>query len=179
MGERARVTQHDLKEGDLVQIGASHILRFVFQDQLDEAALRTLVDNAIRDSLTGVFNRSYFLDQLRKDVSSAIRHQQHLSLAMMGLDLFKQINDEKGHAMGDLVLRHCSRAVGTLIRSEDTFGRIGGEEFASRRVGRLAQESTKRFAAAEPVGFRRSPPAMEGRCGQRVLLERRRRADPR
>ncbi len=126
----ARVQQQDLKEGDLVQIGASHILRFVFQDQLDEAAHRTLVDNAIRDSLTGAYNRGYFLDQLRKDTSSAIRHKQHLSLAMMDLDLFKQINDTHGHAMGDLVLRHFSRAVGTLIRSEDTFGRIGGEEFA-------------------------------------------------
>ena len=126
----SRITQADLKEGDLVQIGASHILRFVFQDQLDEAAHRMLVDNAIRDSLTGAYNRGYFLDQLRKDVSSAIRHKQHLSLAMMDLDLFKQINDKFGHAMGDLVLRHFSRAVGTLIRSEDTFGRIGGEEFA-------------------------------------------------
>jgi diguanylate cyclase (GGDEF)-like protein len=125
-----RVITQSLKEGDLVQIGASHILRFVFQDQLDEAAHRTLVDNAIRDSLTGAYNRGYFLDQLRKDVSSAIRHKQHLSLAMMDLDLFKQINDTHGHAMGDLVLRHFSRAVGTLIRSEDTFGRIGGEEFA-------------------------------------------------
>lgn len=126
----ARITQQELKEGDLIQIGATHILRFVFQDQLDEAAHRTLVDNAIRDSLTGAYNRGYFLDQLRKDVSSAIRHKEHLSLAMMDLDLFKQINDKNGHAMGDLVLRHFSRAVGTLIRSEDTFGRIGGEEFA-------------------------------------------------
>ena len=125
-----RVKQIDLKEGDLVQIGATHILRFVFQDQLDEAAHRTLVDNAIRDSLTGAYNRGYFLDQLRKDVSSAIRHKQNLSLAMMDLDRFKQINDQNGHAMGDLVLRHFSRAVATLIRSEDTFGRIGGEEFA-------------------------------------------------
>jgi two-component system, cell cycle response regulator len=126
----ARVTQQELKEGDLVQIGTTHILRLVFQDQLDEAAHRTLVDKAIRDSLTGAYNRGYFLDQLRKDVSSAIRHKQHLSVAMMDLDLFKQINDTHGHAMGDLVLRHFARAVNTLIRSEDTFGRVGGEEFA-------------------------------------------------
>ncbi|MFO0599352.1 MAG: GGDEF domain-containing protein [Myxococcaceae bacterium] len=125
-----RVTTHQLKEGDLVQIGASHILRFVYQDRLDENAHRTLVDNAIRDSLTGAYNRGYFLDQLRKDVSSAIRHKQHLSLAMIDLDHFKQINDLHGHAMGDLVLRHFSRTAITLIRSEDTFGRIGGEEFA-------------------------------------------------
>ena len=151
----SRITQADLKEGDLVQIGASHILRFVFQDQLDEAAHRMLVDNAIRDSLTGAYNRGYFLDQLRKDVSSAIRHKQHLSLAMMDLDLFKQINDKFGHAMGDLVLRHFSRAVGTLIRSEDTFGRIGGEEFAlilrqcpdheARRVTERIRESVEQL----------------------------------
>ena len=126
----ARITQQPLKEGDLVQIGASHILRFVYQDALDEAAHRALVDNAIRDSLTGAYNRGYFLDQLRKDVSSAIRHKHELSLAMLDLDHFKQINDAHGHAMGDLALRHFARAVGTLIRSEDTFGRVGGEEFA-------------------------------------------------
>ena len=125
-----RITQATLKESDLIQIGASYILRFVYQDQLDEAAHRTLVDNATRDSLTGAYNRGSFLDQLRKDVSSAIRHRQHLSVAALDLDHFKQINDRYGHATGDQVLRHFARTVSTLIRSEDTFGRIGGEEFA-------------------------------------------------
>ncbi len=125
-----RITQARLNESDLIQIGASYILRFVYQDQLDEAAHRTLVDNATRDSLTGAYNRGSFLDQLRKDVSSAIRHRQYLSVAALDLDHFKQINDRYGHATGDLVLRHFARTVSTLIRSEDTFGRIGGEEFA-------------------------------------------------
>ncbi len=149
------VSRQPLKEGDLLQIGASHILRFVYQDQLDAAAHRTLVDNAIRDSLTGAYNRGYFLDQLRKDVSSAVRHKHHLSLAMMDLDLFKQINDKYGHAMGDLALRHFSRSVGALIRREDTFGRIGGEEFAlilrqcpdveAKRVTERIRRSVERF----------------------------------
>lgn len=125
-----RVERQALTAGDLVQVGAHHILRFLWQDQLDEAAHRTLLDNAIRDGLTGASNRSYFLDQLRKEVSAAMRHAQPLSLAMLDLDHFKSINDEHGHAAGDLVLRHFARTVHTLIRSEDTFGRIGGEEFA-------------------------------------------------
>lgn len=125
-----RITHATLKESDLIQIGASYILRFVYQDQLDEAAHRTLVDNATRDSLTGAYNRGSFLDLLRKDVSSAIRHRHHLSVAALDLDHFKLINDKYGHSTGDQVLRHFARTVSTLIRSEDTFGRIGGEEFA-------------------------------------------------
>lgn len=125
-----RVEKRDLNAGDLVQVGAHHILRFTWQDQLDEAAHRTLLDNAIRDGLTGASNRTYFLDQLRKEVSASLRHDHALSLALLDLDHFKTINDTHGHAAGDLVLRHFARTVNTLIRSEDTFGRIGGEEFA-------------------------------------------------
>jgi diguanylate cyclase (GGDEF)-like protein len=125
-----RVERRALVAGDLLQVGAHHILRFTWQDQLDEAAHRTLMDNAIRDGLTGASNRTYFLDQLRKEVSASIRHGHALSLALLDLDHFKAINDQHGHAAGDLVLRHFARTVNTLIRSEDTFGRIGGEEFA-------------------------------------------------
>lgn len=125
-----RVQTKALVAGDLIQIGAQHIMRFVYQDQLDEQAHRTLVDNAIRDALTGTYNRAYFTDQLRKEVSSAVRHRHDLSLAVLDLDRFKQINDTFGTGAGDLVLRHFARAVNTMIRSEDTFGRIGGEEFA-------------------------------------------------
>ncbi len=134
-----RVERRVLKAGDLVQVGAHHILRFTWQDQLDEAAHRTLLDNAIRDGLTGASNRAYFLDQLRKEVAGATRHDHALSLALLDLDHFKAINDTHGHAAGDLVLRHFARTVGSLIRNEDTFGRIGGEEFAVilRQCGQL------------------------------------------
>ncbi|MEW5741858.1 MAG: GGDEF domain-containing protein [Myxococcota bacterium] len=125
-----RIERRALSAGDLLQVGAQHLLRFTWQDQLDEAAHRTLLDNAIRDGLTGACNRTYFLDQLRKEVSAAMRHAQPLSLALLDLDHFKRINDTHGHAAGDLVLRHFARTVNTLIRNEDTFGRIGGEEFA-------------------------------------------------
>ncbi|MCC6336789.1 MAG: GGDEF domain-containing protein [Myxococcales bacterium] len=125
-----KVDRRALSAGDLVQVGAHHLLRFTWQDQLDEAAHRTLMDNAIRDGLTGACNRTYFLDQLRKEVSAAMRHGDALSLALLDLDLFKVINDTHGHAAGDLVLRHFARTVNTLIRSEDTFGRIGGEDFS-------------------------------------------------
>ena len=67
-----RITQATLRESDLIQIGASYILRFVYQDQLDEAAHRTLVDNATRDSLTGAYNRGSFLDQLRDRKSTRL-----------------------------------------------------------------------------------------------------------
>lgn len=125
-----RISRKQLAIGDLVQVGATHILRFTWQDALDEAAHRALLENAIRDGLTGAYNRSYFLDQLRKEVSSSMRHRNFLSLAVLDLDHFKDINDTYGHAAGDLVLRHFSRAVTALIRNEDTFGRIGGDEFA-------------------------------------------------
>jgi two-component system cell cycle response regulator len=84
---------------------------------------------AVTDQLTGLYNRTYLAETAQKYVSSAIRHRESLSLLMLDLDKFKDINDTHGHAAGDRVLA----AIGTLLmsrcREEDVVARFGGEEF--------------------------------------------------
>ena len=124
-----RVTRYSLKEGDKIQIGASSVLKFTYHDEVDEDFQRTLYESALRDRLTGIFNRGYFNNRLESDVAFALRHGKPLSLVMFDVDRFKQINDDHGHPAGDAILRKvCERVSGTT-RSEDIFARYGGEEF--------------------------------------------------
>ena len=81
------------------------------------------------DALTGLLNRRAILSQLGGTMSGARRHGHPLSVAMVDLDNFKQINDTHGHAAGDEVLIAAVRAMRTHLRAEDALGRLGGEEF--------------------------------------------------
>jgi diguanylate cyclase (GGDEF)-like protein len=82
------------------------------------------------DSLTGVANRRHFVERVQIEIQRARRETAPLSLLMIDLDHFKQINDTWGHAAGDDVLRHFSRIAVAPLRATDLIARIGGEEFA-------------------------------------------------
>ncbi len=86
---------------------------------------------ANRDPLTGALNRRAFALEVRKEIGRARRHSQSLSLLMMDLDHFKQINDQLGHACGDAVLCSFVASAERILRSEDLFFRFGGEEFVA------------------------------------------------
>ena len=124
-----RVDKYPLQEGDKIQIGASSVLKFTYHDDLDEDFQRSLYESALRDRLTGVFNRGYFNNRLESDVAFALRHGKPLSLVMFDIDHFKKINDTYGHLVGDAVLAQLSQRVLGTTRSEDIFARYGGEEF--------------------------------------------------
>ncbi len=124
-----RVDRYPLKEGDKIQIGASSVLKFTYHDDIDEDFQRTLYESALRDRLTGVFNRGYFNNRLESDVAFALRHGKPLSLVIFDIDYFKQINDDYGHPAGDVILRDLADRVQGTTRSEDIFARYGGEEF--------------------------------------------------
>ena len=81
------------------------------------------------DSLTGIANRRALFEALEKEYSRAQRYGHPLSVLMLDLDHFKQINDHYGHATGDAVLREFVRIVMPEIRGGDYFARMGGEEF--------------------------------------------------
>ena len=83
------------------------------------------------DSLTNTFNRRSFLTLLEKAVSASSRQQTALSVLLIDLDHFKQINDTYGHGTGDDVLCHFVSVASSCLRTEDVLGRIGGEEFAA------------------------------------------------
>jgi diguanylate cyclase (GGDEF)-like protein/putative nucleotidyltransferase with HDIG domain len=91
---------------------------------------REKLEQAIRDPLTGLYNRRYFFEALEKEVQRSERYGSDASLALFDVDDFKRINDTCGHAAGDEVLREIGRIVEGLIRPTDSFARIGGEEFA-------------------------------------------------
>jgi len=88
-----------------------------------------LEERAIRDSLTGLYNHNYLLEQLGREVSIAKRYNTPLSAFLLDLDFFKDVNDSCGHPFGDFVLKEFSRRVQDNLREADIFGRYGGEEF--------------------------------------------------
>ncbi len=90
------------------------------------ARLATL---AARDALTGLLNHRAVLDECAREFSRTRRYQTAMSLAMLDIDFFKRINDERGHLAGDAVLRHLARLLGRGSRKQDVSGRYGGEEF--------------------------------------------------
>ncbi len=85
---------------------------------------------AIRDELTGLFNRRGFKEYGSLAFSHARRNGTALSVIMTDIDRFKYINDKYGHAAGDAALEHFSKLLGETRRSEDVLARVGGEEFA-------------------------------------------------
>lgn len=98
------------------------------QDQLI-AARESLRIQATHDTLTGIWNRGGIIDILHKEVERARRSSTPLSVVMADLDHFKQINDTRGHAVGDAVLRVTARRLSPCLRPYDSLGRYGGEEF--------------------------------------------------
>lgn len=83
------------------------------------------------DALTGVKNRRYFNEKLVEEVGRSSRYQQPLSLLMVDVDHFKQVNDTHGHLAGDLCLRQVAKILKTTVRRPaDAVARYGGEEFA-------------------------------------------------
>ena len=126
----ARVDKHILEDGDKILVGSSTVLKFTYHDSLDELFQRQMYESALRDDLTKTFNKKYFTDRLESEYAFAMRTRAPLSLIAFDLDHFKEVNDTYGHPAGDLALIEVSHVVASLIRAEDVFARVGGEEFA-------------------------------------------------
>lgn len=82
------------------------------------------------DSLTGLWNRKAFDEQLAIQTAIARRYELPLSVVLLDIDHFKQINDTHGHAVGDAVLQELARRLRKSVRDADLIARYGGEEFA-------------------------------------------------
>ncbi|MES2365766.1 MAG: EAL domain-containing protein [Pseudomonadota bacterium] len=103
----------------------------IFEDVTRERqTAEQLIYLAERDSLTGLYNRRRFEDELWRMVGDITRHGNSGSLLFFDLDEFKYINDTFGHRAGDSMLIRVAGAVGALIRSNEIFCRLGGDEFA-------------------------------------------------
>ncbi len=86
-------------------------------------------EQATKDSLTLIWNRSSILDILDREISRGNREKRALGVVLADLDHFKSVNDTYGHFAGDAVLREFSRRMLGSIRAYDAIGRYGGEEF--------------------------------------------------
>jgi two-component system cell cycle response regulator len=84
---------------------------------------------ATHDPLTGTWNRGEILEMLRRELERAVRSHSPTGLLMLDIDHFKRINDTHGHLTGDEVLKEVTRRIAKAVRSYDSLGRYGGEEF--------------------------------------------------
>jgi diguanylate cyclase (GGDEF)-like protein len=91
---------------------------------------QTLLENATHDALTDLPNRREFEHQLRRELERCSRYGEIFSLAIIDLDRFKELNDTRGHAAGDAVLRQAAATIEDVCRASDVAARIGGDEFA-------------------------------------------------
>ncbi|MBU4192414.1 MAG: GGDEF domain-containing protein, partial [Proteobacteria bacterium] len=82
------------------------------------------------DSMTGMWNRGYFMELAGRELNRARRSGGELSLIMLDVDHFKAINDTHGHDVGDVALMELARVIGESVREVDVAARLGGEEFA-------------------------------------------------
>jgi diguanylate cyclase (GGDEF)-like protein len=89
----------------------------------------SLRHQAVRDPLTGLFNRRYLEESLAREIARCQRREQPLAVLMLDVDHFKAFNDRHGHAMGDAALAAFARMLKTRCRPEDIACRYGGEEF--------------------------------------------------
>lgn len=138
----ARVHRHELDDGDRIQVGSVTILKFSYQDSLEEQFQQQLYESATRDPLTQSYNKRFFDEQLLKDFSHAQRHRLPLALIALDVDHFKRINDEHGHPAGDHVLQRLAACIIASLRTEDAFCRVGGEEFTIIARDSLLHDAT-------------------------------------
>ncbi len=115
-----------------------------------EAKMRDL---AIRDGLTGLFNRRHVLELLDQAIVRAVSAGERLSIGLVDLDYFKKVNDELGHLVGDSVLRDFAKQLTQRFRGTDHVGRYGGEEFLVVLRGANTIAATRVFEEVR-TGFR-------------------------
>ena len=113
--------------GDVV--GAQAYVNFASSALHTIYVLASTEDRALRDGLTGAYNRRFLDAYLSKRLADSLRHHQPLSVLLLDLDHFKQLNDNFGHAAGDRALVDFAAMVQSQIRTGDAFVRYGGEEF--------------------------------------------------
>lgn len=108
-----------------------NVIETVITDKNEELgkALEQIRELAVRDELTGVYNRRHLMEVLGREKAMADRKNYVFSVCYVDLDYFKKVNDRFGHATGDDVLRSFARVAEHIVREVDCVARIGGEEF--------------------------------------------------
>lgn len=154
--------------------GAVVVFHDISELKEKEAALTRL---ARTDTLTGLANRRYFIEQLAAEIHRWSRIGHASALLMVDLDWFKRINDTWGHAAGDEVLRHFADVLRRSLRRVDLPGRVGGEEFAILLPGSSAEdalaaaERLRRNIESEPASTTFGPIALTVSIGVTLFID--------
>jgi len=90
---------------------------------------RNLLFQAMNDPLTGIYNRNFFFKRAEEEIARAIRTDNNITIAMLDIDRFKDVNDRFGHQAGDFILKTFTDEIQEHIRAYDLLARYGGEEF--------------------------------------------------
>lgn len=147
---------------------------------------------AVRDTLTGLFNRRYLMTHFEKLLETSREQEKDLCVLIFDLDKFKSVNDTYGHGVGDEVLKIFAERLSNAVRSFDVFARMGGEEFVvimpdvtqelavqvSDRLRRVVEESP--FKVSTDEGYLRVTTSIGGaivKSGNETAEEALKRAD--
>ena len=166
-----------------VGVGIIILLFEASQDELQREMARLVESDTqvkemgIRDRLTGLYNRHYFNDVIRRELAGSRRHGTAISVLLIDVDRFKQINDIRGHQVGDEVLQFVANFLTACVRESDLVFRWGGDEFlvlltqadeasAAQKAEELEPEPAahpgSRAPAADPLGRLGHAPAQGG-----------------
>lgn len=128
---------------------------------------KNIHDMAIKDALTGLFNRRFFNQKLEEEISRSRRTRMPVSLIYFDVDHFKKYNDQNGHPMGDVLLKMISKILQQSARTNDIVARVGGEEFVY-----ILPHTDKMGAAIKAEKLRRTIEATNFPHGEKQPLGR-------
>ncbi len=126
---------------------------------------KKLIEMNLKDSLTGVYNRRFLTHKLEDELERHSRHSRSISLMMIDIDHFKNINDMYGHQTGDLVLKSVADEISSVVRKNDFLVRFGGEEFCcilpetnlksamvlAERIRKIVEKKERKFHNSDNV----------------------------
>lgn len=153
--------QRELQDGDRIQVG---LMTFRFLDGVGRESqfhqhLQRLIGT---DALTGISNRRQLEQELLKALAYCYRAGRDFSLVLIDFDNFSKVNNTHGHQAGDQVLREMTARIKNNIRTEDIFGREGGEEFLiglpglSREKAAAFMERVRKKVTKDPIRVKRA-----------------------
>jgi diguanylate cyclase (GGDEF)-like protein len=144
-----------LSDGDYLRLGGgATVFKFCMMEEFEERALRGLFSLALRDPLTRLYNASYFAERLLGELALTQREGTTLAVVLVDIDQLKTLNAQRGHQVGDAVLKLVASTLQKLMRPEDILARQADDEFAIlirstslRNLQILAERAQSRIAS--------------------------------
>jgi diguanylate cyclase (GGDEF)-like protein len=139
-----RIKREVVTTNSNLQIGRT-VMKIEYKNESEIEFENELIRKATTDPSTGILNRSYFMTRATEEIALAARTDSPVGLIMLDIDSFKKVNDTYGHQAGDYVINQLSMLINLQRRTEDLFGRYGGEEFVILIRGNFDKETARLF----------------------------------